>query len=142
MQVLSSRFGTVEVDPQDIIEMPVGLFGFPDVRRFIIIDQGEDNPFKWLQAVDDPALAFVIIDPLIFKPDYRVVISKKEVGDLGLVNENEAKVYVIVVITDNPYDMTANLLGPLIINPKTRKAKQIVLSESEYTTKHYIISKK
>ncbi|MDY6850663.1 MAG: flagellar assembly protein FliW [Thermodesulfobacteriota bacterium] len=141
MKIPTSRFGQVEIDPQAIISMPRGLIGFPEQKRYIILRHNPESPFFWFQAVDAPDLAFVIVDPLIFKPDYDVPLPKPLLADLKAVKPEDLGIYVIVTIpTGHPEKMTANLLGPLLINTASRLARQLVLDKSRYSHRFAILA--
>ncbi|MCB9229056.1 MAG: flagellar assembly protein FliW [Deltaproteobacteria bacterium] len=139
MKVSTARFGEFEVDESEIIELPSGLIGFPELNKFILLNHDEESPFKWLQSVDDGSIAFVLINPLLFRPDYTVEVPEAEVSDLGLQSEEDAVISVIITMPSNPQNMTANLKAPLIFNLQNRKGKQIILNQSSYTTRHNIM---
>jgi flagellar assembly factor FliW len=138
MKILTSRFGEVAVEDSAAISFPEGVVGFPDARTFVIFDGPEGTPFKWLQSGNRPELAFVICDPLLFKPDYRIAVPAAELADLHLARIEDAVVSVILSIPSDPWRMTANLLGPVIFNAERRLGRQLVLSGTEYTTKHAV----
>lgn len=137
--VKTTRFGEIDVEESEAIEMPNGIIGFPELKKFILLDHDKDSPFKWLQSIDDGGIAFVLINPLLFHPDYTVEVTEAEVGDLDLKQEEDAVISVIVTMPTNPQNMTANLKAPLIFNLKNRKGKQIILNNSKYSTRHHII---
>lgn len=139
IKVKTTRFGEIEVKGEDLIELPSGLIGFPELKRYVLLDHDKDSPFKWLQSLDDGAIAFVLINPLLFKPEYTVEVTEAEVSDLELKNEDDAVISVIITIPTNPQNMTANLKAPLVFNLQNRKGKQLVLSNSAYTTRHNIM---
>ena len=139
LKVKTSRFNDIEVKEEDVIELPSGLVGFPDLKRYVLLDHDKDSPFKWLQSLDDGAIAFVLINPLLFKPEYTVEVSEVEVKELGLENEEDAIISVIITMPANPQNMTANLKAPLVFNLKNRLGRQIILNTSEYTTRHNIL---
>ncbi len=140
IKVKTSRFGEIEVNDTDLIELPSGLIGFPELKRYVLLDHDrQESPFKWLQSLDDGAIAFVLINPLLFKPDYTVEVTEVEVCDLELKNEEDAVISVIVTIPSNPQNMTANLKAPLVFNLGNRRGKQLVLSNPQYTTRHNIM---
>lgn len=137
------RFGELEVSPENIIHMPGGVLGFPNCRDYILIPHKENSPFLWYQSLDDPVLAFVVINPLVFRPDYDVPISPALMEGLGAERIEELELLAIVTVPkDQPQDMTANLLGPIVINPVKRLAKQIVLDPERYSTKTPILPQK
>ena len=144
MQIATTRFGALEIQEEQIIHMPSGIIGFPDQRKYVLLEQKKGSPFMWLQSVDNGALAFVLIDPLLFKPDYKVEIGPEDAEDLGLKNGgNEAQIMAIVNILNRgedgkPTAITANLLGPIVINPEKKLAKQVVLYGGQYSHRHPI----
>lgn len=134
MIIETSRFGQLEVNDQRFIEFAGGILGFPDHRRFALVQTGPESGFYWLQAVDCAELAFVITDPRLFVPDYRVPIRAEELELLGLDSVDGAQVFIIVNKVDGM--LTGNLQGPLVINLTTRMARQLVLSDRRYSTRH------
>lgn len=139
IKVKTTRFGEVEVKDKDVITLPNGLIGFPELKRYVMLDHDKDSPFKWLQSLDDGAIAFVLINPLLFKPDYTVEVTEAEVSDLDLKAEEDAVISVIITMPSNPQNMTANLKAPLVFNLKNRRGKQVILNNSAYTTRHNIL---
>ena len=144
MQIATTRFGALEIQEEQIIHMPSGIIGFPDQKKYVLLEQKKGSPFIWLQSVDNGALAFVLIDPLLFKPDYNVEIGPEDAEDLGLKNGGkEARIMAIVNILNRgedgkPTAITANLLGPIVINLEKRLAKQVVLYDGQYSHRHPI----
>ena len=139
IKVATSRFSEIEVRESEVIDLPQGLIGFPELKKYVLLDHDKESPFKWLQSLDDGAIAFVLINPLLFKPDYEVEVTETEVSDLSLQNEDDAVISVIVTMPANPQNMTANLKAPLVFNLKNRKGKQIILNSNSYTTRHSIM---
>lgn len=138
MKILTTRFGEVEIAESEIYSFPEGILGFSDVKQYFILDNPKGGPFKWLQAVNPPSLAFVICDPLLFKPDYEVKIRVEDVTSIKLDDAAKGVVKVILTIPKEPSEMTANLLGPIILNAQAKLAKQVVLSEAQYSTRHRV----
>jgi flagellar assembly factor FliW len=134
MIIQTSRFGGIEVDDQRFLNFPKGLLGFPDDRDYALIQTGEDSAFYWMQAVHRPELAFVVCDPRLFVPDYRIVIKSDDLTQIGLTETSGSQVFVIVNKTDDL--LTGNFQGPLVINVATRVGKQLVLSEKRFATRH------
>ncbi len=130
------RFGEVCVPTERVIDFPRGLVGIPDASQFVFLHQEEaEGPFFWLQSVNDPALAFVVCEPQIFFPDYRVSLSSEEQDALRIEQEEDGLVCVILVVPEDPRQITANLQGPLVINTIERLGFQFVLASEEYSTK-------
>lgn len=132
--IQTSRFGQLEVDPDRLIAFDEGVLGFARQRDYALIQTGEGSGFYWLQSVDTPELAFVVTDPRLFVTDYVVPIKADELVQLGLDSVEGAQVFIIVNKVEDM--LTGNLQGPLVVNLKTRAAKQLVLSDRRYSTRH------
>jgi len=144
LEIETTRFGRIQVDGKKQIEMPSGMLGFPDSRRFVMIRHREDSPFFWYQSVDDPNLAFVLASPFAFKPDYVLDTHKiPEAFSWDAGDENHLECYVVISIPKgSPDKMTANLIGPIVINPLRRQAYQMVLSNSPYSHQTPLLEEK
>ena len=113
-----------------------GLPGFPGERRFTLVRWGEDDsPYSVLVDLDSPELRFLVAPPAIFFPSYEVDIDDATVATLDLRSADEALLLVIISATDRAETATANLLGPLVINTRTRQGVQAILAESGYGTR-------
>jgi flagellar assembly factor FliW len=130
----------MEIPDQSVLSVLGGIIGFPDYLRYVLIQRANDAPFYWLQCLDDPSLALVLVNPVLFKSDYNPELPRGLKEELE-ADEGEITLFAIVTIPPGrPQDMTANLLGPLAMNPRTRKARQLVLDDRLYTHRHPIIS--
>lgn len=130
MKCQSTRFGTLDVNDESLLVFPSGILGFPDWTKYVMLDHDTDAPFKWLQCVEEPQLAFVILDPAYFKPDYRITVTTDALIEIQKKDDDELSVATILTIpSDDPSAVTANLRGPLVMNHRTRLCKQLVLSE-------------
>ncbi len=110
----SVRFGTVEIQPQEVIEFPFGLIGLGGLR-YALIDRNPGTGFLWLHSVDDPALALPVVSPHLFFSDFRLDIAAEDRERCGLDELLPVTLYVTVRATPNPLDITANLRAPLVI---------------------------
>jgi len=137
LKIPTRRFGTVEIQEEQVIYAPSGLIGFPHHKRYVLLEHRKGSPFVWFQSAEDESLAFVLIDPLLVKPDYEIQISSEDRKALELENSCEGlQAMAIVSISPGiPMEITANLLGPILINGKKRLAKQVVLYQSTYSTR-------
>ena len=136
MTIDTTRFGPVEIDPEAIITLPKGLIGFPTAKRFALLEYKPGHPFRWLQSLDDPSLAFLVMDPLGFFPDYEVELTDEDARSLKLKDPKDALVLTTISVRQSPLTLTTNLLGPVVIGLKTRKAMQVVLDADRYSTRH------
>lgn len=139
MRFNTKHFGEIEIADDKIITFSQGLIAFEEKKRFIIInDEDKNTPLAWLQSLDDPYLAFVIMNPFLFKKKYDIELSQEVVEELDIQEQKDVAVFAIVVVPKDINKMTANLLAPLIINERNRKGKQVVLNDKRYSTKHLI----
>lgn len=139
MKIVSGKIGEIEIDPAKIITFADGVIGLPDYKRYIELEFLENSPLKLLQAVDSSDLGFIMINPLLFEPDYVADITVDELKSLSTDKPEELITMVFVTIPEDPHKMTANLQGPVIINPNSMLAMQIVNHNKKYSTKHLIL---
>jgi len=137
MEIRTSRFGVITVDEDRLMTFPRGLLGFPDHRRFALIQTGHGNYFFWLQSVDEPGVAFVVTDPNTFFKEYDVPLRNETFEDLAFTYSKYAQVPVICNKVDDW--LTGNLLGPIIVNGENRMAQQVVLTEKKWTTRQPLL---
>lgn len=132
--VRSRRFGTYDVPVDRLLQFPEGLIGFPQARRFALLDATRsDAPFRRLLCVDEPELGFVVCDPEALWPGYGAALPPYEGG-----RENLA-VLAIITIPKNPLEMTANLMAPLVVDCRTRVGRQLVLDTGRFSTRHPLL---
>ncbi len=136
MKVKTTRFGELEVNPIDVITFNDGLLGFEILKTYFIVDPGDSTLILWLQSIEDEKVAFPIIEPKIFKPDYIAKLLPADLNGLELDSLQSAKLYSILTIPANVTEMTANLKAPIVINSAKKVGKQIVLADSKLTVKH------
>jgi len=140
VKIQTTRFGDITVEDQSVISVKGGIIGFARYEKYVIVEHKSESPFFWLQAADSPDLAFVIVNPSLFKPDYEVTLSEPTLLDLDVQESQDVAVYVLVTIPHGqPRDMTANLLGPLVINTRAKLARQLILDDDRYSHRHPII---
>lgn len=139
MKIDSKPFGTIDVDERQRITFPQGLFGFEELREFVLLDAVQP-PFYWLQSVEDQEVAFVLIEPRFFRPDYKLEIDREDREEIGIGTDGDPLVFAIVTIPNDDHErMSANLQGPVVINRQSRIARQTIATNSRWRVKHYII---
>jgi len=139
MKVDTKAFGTVEVDDRQKISFPEGLYGFEDYIDYVLMD-AERQPFFWLQSIKDKDIAFILINPFLFRPDYELNIPNEDLEDIGIKSPDKALIFTIVTIPPDGSAMTANLQGPLVINRDNMTGKQAILSDVRWNTRHDIVA--
>jgi len=138
VHVESRRFGAFEVPRDRILEMPQGLVGFARMRRFVVLDHRPGSPFKWLLSLDDPELAFAVADPTDLVAGY---VPPVELASRILAcAADDLALFVLVTIPRDPTAMTVNLMAPVAVDVRTRRARQLVLEDGRYPAAHAVVA--
>jgi flagellar assembly factor FliW len=141
MTLKGTRFGNIEFAKGDVIHFPEGMIGFQNLQKYVVVHTKEGSPYRWLQSVEEPKLAFLVSIPESFVAEYAPEISNSEAKSLGLKPETPHLILVTTTIpAGQPTLATANLAAPVIINLETRKAKQVILEDEAYTIRYPIFS--
>jgi flagellar assembly factor FliW len=129
----SSRFGELQVPADSVMEFPSGVIGFPRAKRYVMLEH--KPPFSWLHSIDDPNLAFVVVDGFEFGQqfDVRPPIGDK---DTDFKENDEYAILIIVTIRSDPRLTTANLKAPLFVNMRNRKGVQVIFDDPRYSTRY------
>ncbi len=141
MEIQTSRFGPVALETSDILEFPEGILGFNDRRRFVLLDDPNDEIFAWLQSCETPGIAFPVLEPELFAPNYQISLTKHDLEALKLKSLDRSRIYAIITIPEDPAQMTANLKAPIIINVEARIARQCVLQDNSLAIREPIFNK-
>jgi flagellar assembly factor FliW len=138
LKAKTKAYGVIDVDERQRVHFPSGLLGFETLKDYVILD-AERQPFFWLQSLDVEQVAFVLVNPFLFRPNYELDISDEELTAIGITSPEEALVFAIVTIPRDGGPMTANLQGPVIINRERRLGKQAILTDPRWKTRHNIM---
>ncbi len=141
MIIATARFGEIAIEEKNIIKFDFGLLAFEDLNRFILFDIAENPNFKWLQSIDNPQVCFLLVDPFTIKEDYSVYLSDELVEKLGVLVAEDVIVYTTVTVPKSGFkDATTNMIGPLVINWRLKKAKQIICETDNNTIKYPLLA--
>lgn len=139
-KVMTTRFGEIEYAREDVLTVRNGLLGFEGFDQFLLIEHRTGSPFRWLQSLQRPELAFLVVDPFQFFANYQVDISDAGAQELELSPTTAQVVYTIVTIPrGKPEEMTVNLAGPIVINAETRQARQFVVENPAFSVKQRLV---
>jgi len=141
IEIETTRFGKLSVPEEQVITFDAGLIGFDGSTRFVLIHKPEHEPFHWLQSLDDGSLAFVMLEPELLEPEYRKDIRPDAVGDVWSDTPEDLVILAIATVPDKTEDTTVNLLGPIVINSRTRKAAQAILYSEKWHTRHAVFTR-
>jgi len=142
MTIQDTRFGEVEYSADDIITFMPSLIGFPESRHFLLLNSKPNTPFRWLQSLDEPKLAFLVAFTEALVPRYKPGFSRNDIEELEITDDSPTMILATAIIPPGePQEMTLNLAAPIIINGATMKAKQVILSDDAYTVKHRVFAR-
>jgi flagellar assembly factor FliW len=114
-----------------VLDMVQPMAGFPDQRRFALARLDETGLVCDLHSLDDPGLRFVVVPPTTFFADYAPEIDDSVVAELGIESEHDLLALVVVTLGETPEDATANLMAPVLVNHRTRRAGQFLLEDTD-----------
>ncbi len=135
----TDSYGEIEYQEQDLITFPDGVFGFPDLKRYLLLSLTErDDSVLLMLSVDQPEIVFAIVNPLVFCKDYYPSLSAAELSFLDAKDDGELSYYAICTIRSNEDYLknTVNLKCPLVIDPISRRGIQVILSNPAYHYRH------
>lgn len=138
MEVKTKVNGIVNVEEKQLVTFPEGLLGFEKFKKFALIDS-EYEPFIWLQSIEESGLAFLMVDPFLICSEYEADIDDSSLKNIGVESAEDIIIMTLVTIPKDGSAITANFLGPIVINKKNRKCLQVVLNDSRWTTKFDIV---
>ncbi len=128
MQIETSRFGKLELGEDVFIQFPWGIPGFGSLKRYVLLEH-RNGPFQWLQAVDDPAVAFVVCAPGVL--GYRYALPTEKADPIELEQMDDLAILLMVCFDRENKTLRPHLRGPLLLNAANRKAYQWVIDTPE-----------
>ncbi|MEM7275025.1 MAG: flagellar assembly protein FliW [Actinomycetota bacterium] len=137
MKVESTRFGSFEIEDERALNFSQHLLGFPDSSTYVVVEV-EETPYIWLQSADEPDVAFLATSPFLFFPSYDLILGDEEQKALDVDDVSQIEVLTLLTVHragEMPESITANLLGPIVVNTESRQALQLVLDNPSYTTR-------
>ncbi len=115
MHFESARFGALDIDDEQVIEFPSGLIGLGG-SRYALVATEDDSPFRWLQSLEDPALALPVTNPFLFFEDYAVDLSDADSTRIGTEDPDAIAVWVTVRAAAGAEEVTVNLRAPIVVH--------------------------
>ncbi|WP_300672421.1 flagellar assembly protein FliW [Desulfoluna sp.] len=142
MIIPTRQFGPVDIDEEKIVSMPKGMPGFPGKERYILLSHEEIDPILTFQSVEDPDLAFALMDPFLFLTEYAIDLDAA-VKEMNWAVEKPEELFLYTIINasgDCPEEITANLAGPLLVHTGLNEALQLLIPDERYSPKHSIFA--
>jgi len=122
------------------ITLTQGLLGLENYTKFRLQPFEEGTPFYTLQSLESAELSLIVMDPALLIEDYAFDLRDEDVAELGITEPDDVLVMVVLTIPENPQDMTANMLGPLVFSRKGAKGKQIVLHGTDWPVRYRVFA--
>lgn len=138
MEVKTKANGIVNVEEKQLVTFPEGLLGFEKYKKFALIDS-EYEPFIWLQSLEESSLAFLMIDPFLISSEYVADIDDAALKSIQVESPEDIVIMTLVTIPKDGSGITANFLGPIVINKKNKLCLQVILNDNRWTTKFNIV---
>jgi flagellar assembly factor FliW len=138
MRIESKAFGPIEISERQVITFPTGIFGFEQLHEYALLDSLQQG-FYWLQSLDDPEIAFIMLNPYDLRPDYVLDVADEDLEAIEYEQEEDILVFAIVTIPDDESKISANLQGPIIINRVKQLGRQAISLDQKWKTKHLIL---
>lgn len=138
MEIDTKPYGTIPIDERQLILFPGGLYGFEGFTEYALLD-AHKKPFYWLQSLQRKEIAFVLMNPYLFRPDYLLEVPDEDLERIGNPDSESILVFSILTIPLEGGEVTANLQGPLVINRKARTGIQSISLNPRWHTRHAIL---
>ena len=126
------RFGELEYETEDVIQLVDGLVGMPDLRRWLILEMGEDVPMKWFQSLDRGDFGFPVSQATLFHDEYEIEVPEPIREKLGSRTQEDLAVLIITTVHPGGDKVTGNLLAPVIVDIESRNGVQLTLDDDRY----------
>lgn len=121
---------------QQVLRLPLGLLGFEDTKDYVLVSNSGEEPFLWMQVVDNPSLAFLVLSPFTVFPDYRPDIMPEDTQFLQIGSPDDALILNVVTMRGANH-ATLNLKGPIVLNRHTLVGKQVIpANAADYSVQH------
>ena len=140
MTVQTSRFGQIEIQDNDVLFFPEGLLGFSELRNFVLLEDPQDEIFVWLQSTENAHIAFPVLEPEFFVPNYKLNLAKNDLEAMGLKSQEKVRSFAIITIPEDAKQMTANLKAPIVIHVTSKISRQCVLQDNNLAIREPIFS--
>ncbi len=136
MTVRTVNFGEIDIPDEKIIYFKEGIPGFPQIRRFALLEFENLEPFRYLQSLEDPPIALLVVNPFLLQTSYHFQLGDSDADELLAEKSEDVSIFAVVTVPENLSDATINLVAPILINGKHRRGKQVILLDSQYSVKH------
>ncbi|RII36202.1 flagellar assembly protein FliW [Clostridium chromiireducens] len=139
MKFISKVHGEMKYEENDIVTFNKGIPGFNDLKKFILLDLDEYEPFKLLQSLEDDEISLILTSPYEFFNDYEIKLSEDTIENLEIQSSEQVMILTTVTLNSDVKKITTNLQGPIVINTSNNIGEQIILDNAKYKVKSPLI---
>jgi flagellar assembly factor FliW len=132
MKFTNRQFGELEFDGKHVLDFPDGIIGFGDCKKYLIVDDADTQPFRWLVSLEDPDLSFAMIDPEVVAEGY----------NSSFVNDKDVTSFLLVALANPVAASTINLRSPLIIKNPNRLGRQVILEDETLSMRYPLFQRR
>ena len=126
----------VAVPEEELWTFPEGLIGFPEMRRFALVELQQARPFRLLASLDEPAFGLVVVDPRAIVPDYELALGGEELAPLGTTDPEDLTVAVSVVLPTEDSPFALNLRAPIVMCGTHRRGVQRASADEGHAVRY------
>jgi flagellar assembly factor FliW len=137
MKIESQRFGTLDINEDELLMFPAGVIGFPTEQRFTLVPHEGSGYIAWLQSVSTPGLAFPVVSAHAFGEMYPDVPVGAAAQEAGLEGNEETLAVMVVLCALSGQPATVNLVAPIVVNAATRRGAQVILEGTRFSTREF-----
>lgn len=139
MKLISKIHGEIDYEEKDIINFGKGILGFNELKKFILVDLDEYEPFKLFHSIEDDEIGLIVTSPYDFFQDYEIKLSEETIRNLEVKSSEDVVVVTTVTLNSDAKKITTNLQGPIIINISNKLGEQIIIDNSKYKVKEPLV---
>ena len=139
MKFISKVHGEMQYEENNIITFNKGIPGFNELKKFILLDLEEYEPFKLLQSLENDEISLIVTSPYEFFNDYEIKLSEETIKNLKIESPEQVMILTTVTLNSDVKKITTNLQGPIVINTSNNFGEQIILDNSKYKVKSPLI---
>lgn len=139
MKFISKIHGEIEYEENSVITFYKGIPGFNELKKFVLINLDEYEPFKLLQSIEDDEISLIVVSPYEFFDEYEIKLNDETIKNLNIKSSEEVLILTTVTLNSDVKKITTNLQGPIILNTSNNFGEQIVLDDSKYKVKSPLV---
>ena len=131
MKFTNRQFGEMSFEETHVLNVPEGIIGFGEYKKYLIVDDEDSQPFRWLVSLEDPELNFALISP-------DLIVEKFQ---SSVFNDADVTVFCLVALKEPWTTSTMNLRSPFVIDNKSRVGRQMILEDESLSMQYPLFTR-